>query len=160
VANKRQDNAGGNGVAPAQAILDAEGIDSICARICDGEPMTHICASLNVSFGTLQTWLESVPERLARSREARSRTSRMWDEKALQGIENASDPFELAKAKEAAHHLRWRATKIAPADYGEKVQQEVTGKDGGPVQYATLTTEQLHAEARALLALIPGDPKA
>lgn len=41
-----------------------------------------------------------------------------------------------------------------------KDKMEVTGKDGGPVQYATLTTEQLHAEARALLALLPGDPKA
>jgi len=149
--SKNQVNAGGNGVAPAQALLDAEGIDRICERICDGEPLTHICAAIGVSFGTLQTWLEAIPERSARAREARRVTSRMWDEKALQGIESAADPFELAKAKEAAHHLRWRATKIAPADYGEKVTQEHTGANGGPIQYETVPDDVLKKAAADLI---------
>ena len=45
---------------------------------------------------------------------------------ASDGIAQASDPFELAKAKELAHHYRWRASKIAPKLYGDK--QSVEGK--------------------------------
>jgi hypothetical protein len=32
------------------------------------------------------------------------------------------------------HCLQWRASKLAPKKYGDKVQQEVSGPDGGPVQ--------------------------
>lgn len=29
---------------------------------------------------------------------------------------------------------QWRAAKLAPKKYGDKVQQEITGADGGPLQ--------------------------
>jgi hypothetical protein len=45
----------------------------------------------------------------------------MWDEQALDAIDMARDGFTLSKAKEKAHHLRWRAAKIAPRDYGDKL---------------------------------------
>jgi hypothetical protein len=152
VVPKSQRNAGGNGVAPGQARLDLIGIDALCAKVADGVPMIEIAAEAQVSFGTLQTWIEAVPERSARMREVRRQASRMWDERALQGIERASDPFELAKAKEAAHHLRWRASKIAPADYGERISAELTGKDGGPIQTRNLDDETLKARIAELTA--------
>ena len=40
---------------------------------------------------------------------------------AINGINNAGDPFELAKAKEAAHHYRWQASKANPKGYGDKL---------------------------------------
>lgn len=57
----------------------------------------------------------------------------VWDEKAEQGLEDAADPFELSKHKELAHHYRWRASKIAPRIYGDRIQQEHSGKDGAPI---------------------------
>ena len=51
----------------------------------------------------------------------------MWDERAGDVIQQAADPFELAKAKELAHHYRWRASKIAPRDYGDRIQADVGG---------------------------------
>ena len=63
----------------------------------------------------------------------------MWDEKALAGIEAAKDAFELAKAKEAAHHYRWRASKIAPSEFGDRQAIEHTGKGGGPMQLEDVT---------------------
>ena len=53
-------------------------------------------------------------------------TAELWDQVAVEGIERATDTFELAKAKEIAHHYRWRASKIAPKLYGDK--QSVEGK--------------------------------
>jgi len=102
-----------------------------------------------VSIGTLISWINGDSERSARVREVRIATARIWDEKAESGIENAGDPFELAKAKELAHHYRWRAAKIAPRDYGERVTQELTGEGGGPIQHAH--TVGLSAETAGFL---------
>lgn len=112
------------------AKLDALDVDTVCARIADGWTMREIAADEKVSFGTLQTWIEADSERSARVREARISQARYWDEAAESCISEASDPFELAKAKELAHHYRWRAAKIAPKQYGEKVA--VGGADDMP----------------------------
>jgi hypothetical protein len=34
---------------------------------------------------------------------------------------------------------QWRASKLAPKKYGEKVHQEITGANGGPLQSQTVT---------------------
>lgn len=105
----------------AQQKLDAFGAAKVCELITDGKTMTYIAQMAGVSFGSLQTWLEAVPERSARAREARRLTARLYDEEALDGIQRAKDQFSLAKAKEAAHHLRWRSAKIDPKGYGDKL---------------------------------------
>jgi hypothetical protein len=93
---------------------------SICRRISDGANLTDIARQEGVSPGTLSEWIESDPERSARARAARILAARVWDDKAASVIEEARDVFELAKAKEMAHHYRWRASKIAPRDYGDR----------------------------------------
>jgi len=118
----------------AQNKLDAIGIDAICAKIGERATMTDIAAEIGVGIGTLIAWIEADSERSARAREARARTARLWDEQATREIAAATDPFELAKAKELAHHYRWRAAKIAPRDYGEKIEH--SGPGGGPVAVA------------------------
>ena len=127
--------------APAKARIDAIGIDALAQKIADGMSMTGIAAEVGVSIGTLLVWVDQDPERSARAREARIMSARIWDERAEAGIESASDPFELSRAKELAHHYRWRASKIAPREYGDKVSAEVTGADGGPVQIERIVRE-------------------
>jgi len=63
---------------------------------------------------------------VARVREARQIASTWYDEQALIVVRNARDNFESGKARDEAHHLRWRASKIAPKEYGDK--QQVEGK--------------------------------
>ena len=117
----------------AREKLDAFGIDAICDAIMDCKSMTSIAEALDVSIGSLVAWIGSDPERSVRSREARIRTAQIWEERAESMIINATDHFELIKARDIAHHYRWRASKIAPRDFGDKVHQEVTGKDGAPL---------------------------
>jgi hypothetical protein len=74
-----------------------------------------------VSVGSLLTWIDADPERSARVREARAAMAKVWDEKAEDFILQAGDEFALKRARELAHHYRWRATKIAPREYGDKV---------------------------------------
>jgi len=108
--------------------------EDILARIEAGEMLGHIAEDHGCSRGTLTNWIAADIDRSVRAREARQRASAAWDEMATRGIAEAEDQFELAKAKELAHHYRWRASKIAPKDYGDKVTQEVTGAAGGPLE--------------------------
>lgn len=137
--------------APAQEKLDSVGLDAVCAKIFEGLSLTAIAQEAAVSIGTLLTWISKDPERSARVREARAECAKLWDEKAEHGLEGAEDALQLAKAKELAHHYRWRAAKTAPRDYGDKQAVELTGKDGGPVETADKTpVESARAIAFAL----------
>lgn len=108
--------------ATAQAKLDAYGLDAVCEDIANRKSLTAIAEEQGVSVGAFFAWLEADDERSARVREVRASTARLWDEKAEEEIRAAKDDLGLRKAKELAHHYRWRATKIAPKEYGEKFE--------------------------------------
>lgn len=110
--------------------LDAYGIDAVVDDIGLQKTMTGIAIERGVSIGSLLTWINADPERSARVREVRRMMAAFWDEKAETVIFNAEDEFELKKAKELAHHYRWKAAKIAPLEYGERQQVEHSGKVG------------------------------
>lgn len=110
--------------------------DEVISAIENGNSIARIATQLGCNRSVLWRWLEADEQRSARSVRARQIAAGAWDEMAQKGIEDAKDPFELSKAKEMAHHYRWRASKIAPKVYGEKTETTLTGPDGGPVQIA------------------------
>lgn len=114
----------------AREKLDAIGIDAVCDAIGDGTPLRAIAQDAGVSIGSLLTWIESDADRSARVRDSRAAMAKYWDERSEQVLETAGDEFELKKAKELSHHYRWRATKIAPREYGNLQQVEHSGKIG------------------------------
>ena len=116
------------------------GQEAVIAALADGKTMTAISREIGVSVGKLSAWLVSDEERSARAREARSHAARIWDERAEDALAEAQEPFELARAKELAHHYRWRASKIAPREYGDKLVNEHTGANGGAIQVASTVT--------------------
>ena len=104
--------------------------DDIIRRIEDGEALAAIATSVGRARSKLTEWLQADDERWERSARARTSAAGAWDEKAEQELGDALDPFALAKAKERAHHYRWRASKTAPRLYGDKQQIEHSGKLG------------------------------
>ena len=124
--------------------LEAFGIDAVCAGIMHPKPMHQIAEEVGVSQGSLVAWIGADAERSARAREARIQTAQMWDEKATCVIEQAQDQFELARARELAQHYRWRASKIAPRDYGDKVA--IGGAPDLPPVQSTLDVTGLPTE--------------
>ena len=122
----------------AKGRLDALGIGWVCERIVERKSMTDISVEAGVGIATFIAWIDGDPERSARAREARERTAMMWDEQATREIEMATDALSLAKAKELAHHYRWRASKIAPRSYGERV--EVNPDPARPMNVAANVT--------------------
>jgi hypothetical protein len=111
---------------PAKDALDAFGIDQVCELLAGCKTMTEIADMAGVSKGTFISWVTDDADRSARVKGARALAATYWEEKATQVIEDAPDEFELKRAKELAHHYRWRASKIAPKEYGDRL--EVDGK--------------------------------
>lgn len=121
--------------------------DEVICKIEDGQSIASIAASVGKDRSQLSKWLRADETRSARAREAREASADAHDEAAESVIRNASDPFELSKAKEMAHHLRWKATKIAPRRYGDKLA--LGGADDLP-PIKTISDEQLAARIKAL----------
>lgn len=117
----------------AQCVLDAVGVDAICEGIGEGKSLTAIAKYHGVSIGTLLMWVDRDTERSARVHEARSLMARHWEEEAERVIVDASSEFELKKARELAHHYRWRASRIRPGEFGDKVDHTVANPDGSPL---------------------------
>lgn len=136
--------------APAQGKLDTYGLEAVCNDIADRKSLTAIAEHVGVSIGTLLTWVDKDAERSARVREARRAVARLWDEQAETEIRGAGDDFELRRAKELAHHYRWRASKISP-EYGDAVT--LKGDKDNPLQIA----KAVDLSDADLLALAAGD---
>jgi transcriptional regulator with XRE-family HTH domain len=101
---------------------------AILARIENGESIAAIAASLGADRSTLSRWLNAEEHRSARAREARQAAAAAYDEQAEQELRAATDLFQLAKARELAQHLRWRASKINPKAYGDRLEVEPAEK--------------------------------
>lgn len=131
-------------------LLDNLGIDAICARITAGESQQSIVDSLGISKVRLAEWLAADPNRSARTREARAASAAYWDERAEIEIEKLTDDSKagsIAKRRELASHYRWRASKYAPKDYGDKLDLNHSGK-------IDLTDDQVTARLTLLLGKV------
>jgi len=105
----------------AQDALNAIGEDAIIARLIDGDSYRAIAQDAGVQKSSLFAWLNESDERSARAKEALITSARSFEDMAFTCIEDAADPFSLAKAKELAHHYRWAAKMRDRGTYGEKV---------------------------------------
>lgn len=54
-------------------------------------------------------------------------------DKAEEGLDSASDVLSLARAREQLKAAQWDLERVYHRIYGQK--QELTGKDGGPIQF-------------------------
>lgn len=116
---------GGKGGA-CQRKLNALGIEGVCAEIVERGTMTKAAIAIGVSIGSLISWIEANPERSARARSVREHMASYWDEQAETVLMESVDTLGVAKARELAQHYRWRASKIAPRQYGDKLQVDAS----------------------------------
>jgi hypothetical protein len=133
----------------AQDKLTAYGLEAVLEDIANRKSLTAIAEEQGVSPASLLTWIASDAERSARVREMRAAMAKVWDEQAETEIRNASDDLSMRKAKELAHHYRWRAAKIAPPEYGDAVT--LKGDKDNPLTSSQLADADLDARIRALM---------
>ena len=139
---------------PWQQWRAGEGaIDDLCARIEAGESQSEISRSFGIDEKALRYWIATDDTRRARVRAARAASAQTWDERAERLLEESSDPFELSRAKELAHHYRWRASKMSP-DYADRVK--VGGDEAmAPVRHE-VSAEVTVAPSEAYLRMLGG----
>lgn len=124
----------------------------ICSRIAtSSDSLRKICAEDGMpNPDTLYLWLIKHPEfseQYARARkdQAQLLADEIVDiadsEKIGEIVTIKADGTEERKIADMIEHRKmqiearkWVASKLLPKKYGDKVQQEITGADGGPVQ--------------------------
>ena len=122
-----------NGVKSTYSVDIA---DRICVMLAEGRTITSICADDDMpGVDGVYGWLQKQPafaEAYARAREAQQDTF------AGQIIDIADNDDDPQRARNRIDARKWHAAKTAPRKYGDRVMQEITGADGGPIAIAAL----------------------
>lgn len=113
--------------SPARDAIEEFGLDEICESLASCTTMTALAEQIGVSKGSLIAWIAEDADRSARTKDARNLAAIFWEERAEVVVLDAADEFDLKKARELAQHYRWRASKIAPRDYGDRLEVETKG---------------------------------
>ena len=121
--------------------LDAIGIDVICDRITEGESQAKIARDIGINPSHLSRWLG---QHSARAHEARHQSADASADRAESVLIDAEqNSIEITRARELASHYRWMASKRRPAEYGDRIQQDINAT-------VALSIDQVEAEIARL----------
>ena len=119
-------------------------INEVCKRIAQGEALNKICKTEGMpSKDTIFEWLDKnklFSDQYARARERQAELFldeiiEIADESSLDRNINEEgksyvDHEVVARSRLRVDVRKWAMSKLAPKKYGDKIQQEITGKDG------------------------------
>lgn len=108
------------------AFLNAVGIEAMLDEIRKGHNLVEIAEVLDVSIGILLRWIDAELHTQAVD-DAFKFSAEGHIAAAGKAIKNASNEFELKKAKELANHGRFMASKMDRHRYGAEQQKNNTG---------------------------------
>lgn len=118
---------------------DLETADRICEGIASGKSLVSVCSDEGMPKPrTVYQWLREHDEFQQMYTRAKDDMADLMSEQTL---EVADDPsLEPNDKRVRVDTRKWLASKLKPKKYGDKVQQEVSGPGGGPVQSDTRWT--------------------
>jgi hypothetical protein len=136
-----------------------ETADAICQRISDGETLIAICKAEDMpGKSTVCRWLDenaAFQDQYARARTVQAdhfaeEIVAIADEEPIVRVNGEEKDVSLDGGFVARQRLRvdarkWFASKVAPKKYGDKIDVEHSGRNGGPIQ--TLTAAMSPEEA-------------
>lgn len=122
--------------------IDKSIFDDICVQIAEGKSLRQICAQDGMPSGeTIRRWLAAdeaeggeMCAQYARAREAQA------DYYADEIIEIADTATDAQIARLQVDARKWKASKLAPKRYGEKVSHEHGGEGGGSIPLSLAVT--------------------
>jgi hypothetical protein len=126
----------------------------ICRRMVEGQSLRTICKSSGMpTFVTVFNWRRAHPEFLEQYARAREDQADALVEEMLDVARKAvkaKSSEEVQGYKLLVDTLKWRASKMKPRNYGDKLQLEAE------VSVRQMTDEQLNARLAYLLGHRPG----
>jgi transcriptional regulator with XRE-family HTH domain len=123
-------------------------LDAVLDRIMGGDSQAEIARDIGLSPARLSELLSANAEIAERSARARSISAEAWLDRGLAVIESSlkkEDGIDASAAKAYAQECARRAAIRNPA-YRDKIQQEISGPNGGPVQHEEVTRPKLTQE--------------
>ena len=129
--------------------------EQVCALMSAGMPCGKACSKVGVPKSTFLGWTQTGGSAADQYALAREELIDHWAEDVL-NIADA-DPVQVVDQNgvarydaAAVQHARlridsrkWLLSKLKPKEYGDKVTQEHTGKDGGPITMAGIDLKNL-----------------
>jgi hypothetical protein len=115
--------------------------DRICEELASGKSMRQVCSVKGMpNRETVRRWElenEEFAAKCARAREVQADV--LLDE--MEDIEDRTISGEIhpVAARAVLSSKQWRAAKLAPKRYGDKIEHEHTGKGGGPIVYQVMS---------------------
>ncbi|KHN91527.1 hypothetical protein KKH3_15540 [Pectobacterium actinidiae] len=131
--------------------------DDICTLLAEGESLRDVCLRPGMpNKATVFRWLaenEGFRDQYAKATDVRADV--IFDEimDIADGVK--ADASEVAKARLKIDARKWVLSRMAPKKYGERLTQEITGKDGGPINQVNYTPEDYAKAQAALEKLLP-----
>lgn len=119
--------------------------DAICEMIASGTSLLTICAlPVMPEARTVYRWLEDNEEFRHKYARARERQADLYASQIIE-IADTARPDETDLARIRIDARKWTSGKLAPKKYSDKLMQEITGRDGGPIA-ATLAVSKIEYE--------------
>ena len=121
---------------------NAELAATICAELADGKSLRSVCRRDDMpSMVSVFNWLRIYPEFLKQYEAAKEESADAHSEDMLEIADepppiNANggvDSGAVADKRLRIDTRKWLASKLKPKKYGDKLQQEVSGPNGGPI---------------------------
>jgi hypothetical protein len=112
--------------------------ERICDGLMDGLSLVKICQAEDMpNRRTVLRWWEKDPDFATKCARARVLQADLMDDMIIDLISSVTPESASAdRVKLAA--LTWRASKLAPKKYGDKLDLTHAAPDGGPVQFITI----------------------
>jgi hypothetical protein len=152
----------------------------ICARLSEGESLRSICRDEDMpDKTTVIRWLfnenfddyQDIKDFRTQYEQARITQMHMLAEELLDIADDGTNDYMMRESKSGDEYevtnaeniqrsrlrvdtRKWLLSKVLPKVYGDKVVQEITGKDGGPIE--TQDTTEIEAARAIAYALEKG----
>lgn len=103
--------------------------ETICERLSIGESMRQICSDEAMpNRSTVLRWMAKYDSFAAKCAHARDLQADLMDDKILDVAEDAlAGRVDVQAAKVAISAYQWRASKLKPKKYGDKIATEHSG---------------------------------
>lgn len=118
-------------------IFTQELADKVCEGLAKGNSLRKTCVPKGMpSRYTVMNWLvdKEKKEFFNQYAQARATGSDVIFDELIELADKCKDPTLAQLLKIRIDTRKWCLARQQPKKYGEKIQQEITGKDGGPIK--------------------------